>query len=263
MTEELQLRILGDAQLPTLVYLPGAHGDWTLTESFRAALVNKVRLVEFTYPRTTTWSLADHASAVARLLDSCGIHEGWLLGESFGSQIAWLLLAEQSGFRPKGLILAGGFPRHPAIWEARLALAAGSIVPHKFKPLLQSVYVKYARFRHPHAPGTSANLQEFLRRRSAPGDSKAIRHRVYLVARNNPNAIARSTSTPIYALSGFFDPVVPWPLVQFWLRRNCPSFCGSKIILPADHNVLATAPKSSAQQVFKWMTEGNQPTTSS
>jgi len=30
MAEELQLRIHGQASLPTLIYLPGLHGDWTL-----------------------------------------------------------------------------------------------------------------------------------------------------------------------------------------------------------------------------------------
>ena len=61
---ELQMRSHGEAERPTLIYLPGLHGDWTLVSSFRGALGNRVRFVEFTYPRTVTWSLEDHARAV-------------------------------------------------------------------------------------------------------------------------------------------------------------------------------------------------------
>jgi len=73
MKEKLEMRTYGDASLPTLIYLPGLHGDWTLVGSFRHALGGRVRFVEFTYPRTLTWSLDDYAanleSALARLFE--------------------------------------------------------------------------------------------------------------------------------------------------------------------------------------------------
>src|SRR6185503_14871092 len=89
MDDGLQMRVHGDASLPTLVYLPGLHGDWTLVSSFRAAIAGKVRFVEFTYPRTTTWSLDDYAREIEERLLAHGIERGWLLGESFGSLPAW------------------------------------------------------------------------------------------------------------------------------------------------------------------------------
>src|SRR5947207_11133437 len=92
MSESIQIRIHGEASLPTLVYLPGTHGDWTLVSSFRAAIAGKVRFVEFTYPRTTTWSLEDYAGAIEESLLANGIDGGWLLGESFGSQPAWQIV---------------------------------------------------------------------------------------------------------------------------------------------------------------------------
>ena len=67
MTDDLKMRAHGDASLPTLVYLPGMHGDWTLVSSFRAAIAGRVRFVEFTYPRTTTWSLDDYAATLRRV----------------------------------------------------------------------------------------------------------------------------------------------------------------------------------------------------
>ena len=88
LSERLQLRFHGDARLPTLVYLPGVHGDWTLVSSFRAAVAGRVRFVEITYPRTLTWSLEDYAVAIQEALLSHGITRGWLLAESYGSQIA-------------------------------------------------------------------------------------------------------------------------------------------------------------------------------
>jgi len=93
VVEELLVRVHGDASLPTLVYLPGLHGDWTLVTSFRAAVAGRVRFVEFTYPRTVTWSLEDYADAIESALIEHGIDRGWLLGESFGSQPAWRLIA--------------------------------------------------------------------------------------------------------------------------------------------------------------------------
>src|SRR3989454_8807092 len=100
MTEDLKMRVHGDALLPTLVYLPGMHGDWTLVSSFRAAIAGRVRFVEFAYPRTVTWSLDDYAAAIEEALLANGIERGWLLGESFGSQPAWAIIQrERAGAR--------------------------------------------------------------------------------------------------------------------------------------------------------------------
>ena len=84
MSEKLEMRIYGDRSLPTLIYLPGLHGDWTLVGSFRRALAGRVRFVEVTYPRTLDWSLDDYARGVETALAEQGIARGWLLGESFG-----------------------------------------------------------------------------------------------------------------------------------------------------------------------------------
>src|SRR3954449_4592510 len=87
--ESLQIRIHGDASLPVLVYLPGLHGDWTLIGRFRRALRERVRFVEVTYPRTLDWSLDDYAAALEKVLRENGIESGWVIAESFGSQVVW------------------------------------------------------------------------------------------------------------------------------------------------------------------------------
>src|SRR5438876_10765769 len=119
MEDKLQIRVHGSVALPTLIYLPGLHGDWTLIGRFRRALGEQVRFVEITYPRTLTWTLNDYAENVERALEAEGITRGWLLGESFSSSIVWELLTRKK-FHAQGVILAGGFVRHATLWAVRL-----------------------------------------------------------------------------------------------------------------------------------------------
>src|SRR5438477_6456111 len=156
MENQIQIRIHGEPGKPTLIYLPGMHGDWTLVSSFRAALNGQVRFVEFTYPRTGTWSLCDYADAVTNALASHQIHQGWLLAESFSSQVAWAILqrAGQNGFRMEGLILSGGFVRHPIMAEVHLARFLNRAMPLWMVKLFCAMYARYAKLRHRHAPET-------------------------------------------------------------------------------------------------------------
>src|SRR2546423_3279120 len=118
--ETLQVRIHGEPSLPTLIYLPGLHGDWTLIGNFRRALAGRVRFVEVTYPRTLSWSLAEYGDGVKSALLENNIREGWIVAESFGSQVAWPL-RRQNEFKVHAIILAGGFVRHPMLLGGRLA----------------------------------------------------------------------------------------------------------------------------------------------
>jgi pimeloyl-ACP methyl ester carboxylesterase len=271
--EQLQLRIHGDASLPTLVYLPGLHGDWTLVTSFRLALGGRVRFVEFTFPRTLTWSLDDYANAVEEALLAHGITHGWLLAESFSSQVAWPLIAggrsraaghapidqggggtppSQASFQADGLILAGGFVKHPVNWAVRLAERFAGGVSLTWLTRLLFFYARFARWRHRHAPETLASIHEFIARRTEL-DKQAAKHRLHLVAHADFRPIARQITFPVFQLAGCWDPIVPWPLVRPWLRRHCPGFRDSRIIRYADHNVLGTAPREAADLVLEWM----------
>src|SRR3989442_12783236 len=143
MWDQIQIRTSGpspDVPAACLIYLPGLHGDWTLVGSFEAALASrtfrsKVRFVEITYPRTTTWTVTDYANAVLKALHEAGITRGWLLAESFGSQIGWEILRlassqSQSGsFSPNALILAGGFVRHPMRWIIPITQRLNRAIP--------------------------------------------------------------------------------------------------------------------------------------
>jgi pimeloyl-ACP methyl ester carboxylesterase len=242
----------GEGTLPVLVYLPGLHGDWTLVTSFRENATEHCCFVEFTYPRTTEWVLGDYAEAITKKLEQAGLSRGWLLAESFSSQIAWELLKIPRSFRVEGIILAGGFVRHPCIPLARVGGWLLKILPAWFWKIGFAVYALYAGFRHRHAPETRSTIKEFIARRT-PEDLRAMRARIKLIERNDPGATVERVAVPVYALAGFFDPIVFSRPVRQWLGKECPGFAGAKVIFGADHTVLATAPKSALAQILEWM----------
>jgi pimeloyl-ACP methyl ester carboxylesterase len=254
---ELLMRVHGDPKRPVLVYLPGLHGDWTLVGSFRAALAGRVRFVEFTYPRTTRWSLSDYGAAVLDRLSQAGIRRAWLLGESFGSQVVWPILStcSRSGVDIAGIILAGGFVRHPVPPGVRFAARVCARIPMDVMREVLRVYAWYARFRHRKAPETYADLGAFLARRTEE-DRWAAVHRLELIASADPRAQASACGVPVFYLAGLVDPLVPWWVVRPWLRRHCPCYAGGRTIWGADHNVLSTEPRRSADQIVSWMRVG-------
>jgi pimeloyl-ACP methyl ester carboxylesterase len=249
--ESLQVQIHGSRALPTLIYLPGLHGDWTLVGRFRRALGNRVRFVEITYPRTLNWSLKEYAEAVERALAAKDITAGWVLAESFGSQVVWPLL-ECKGFKPTGVILAGGFVRHPIIWGVRAAERVAGGISFKLLTRILFGYARITRARYAKVPEVMEEIKEFMARRTEL-DRQAARHRLHLLARSNFCSIAQKAEVPVYAITGAFDPIVPWYTVPHWLKKNCRSLRDYKIVWHADHNVLGTGSKVAAEQVLRWM----------
>lgn len=251
--EVLQILIHGDAAMPTLIYLPGIHGDWTLVRGFREALKGRLRFVEITYPRTLTWSLDDYAAALEISLAENGITKGWLLGESFGSQVTWAI-AGRKKFGLHGIILAGGFIRHPLPRVVGFLYWLMPLIPVFVLRMALRVYEVASRFRFRRSPLLLASFGEFIGRRNMR-DWHAMRHRLRLIRENDPRPIARELRAPLYAMTGAVDPIVPWAGVKPWLEKNCPGFRGSRMIFRADHVVLATAPEASVEQVLKWILE--------
>jgi len=262
MPEELLMRVYGDAELPTLIYMPGLHGDWTLVSSFRVALANRVRFVEMTYPRSLTWNINYYGDAVQAALLERGITHGWLLGESFGSQLVWPLIERnlekrEKSFHVDGAILAGGFVKHPWSWGPGVLRWIGRMTPMWLYQIELKIYAWYSRFRHRQAPEVLDTIAEFVARRT-PQDREAMQHRLMLLDEYDPRQIAIKTDVPMYYLAGSVDPLVPWPIVRRWMRKMCPSYRGGKTFWLADHNVLATSPRRAAEAVLGWMSERRQ-----
>ena len=116
------------------------------------------------------------------------------------------------------------------------------------------IYGLYAGFKHRNSPETLATVREFIARRT-PEDFGVMRARIRLIEGNDPGAVARGVKVPVHALAGWLDLIVPWWRVNRWLRRNCVGFAWSKVILGADHTVLATAPEKAVEWVRKWAGE--------
>ena len=251
MPDEIQMRVHGSADLPTLVYLPGLHGNWRLIGRFREALGGRVRFVETTYPPTLTWSLENYAEAVEASLARLDITRGWLLAESFSSQVAWPMV-DRNKFSANGLILAGGFVQHPFRWGVRLAeRVCGDI---SFGLLLRILfgYAKVSRWRFRKSPETHRAIMDFIEHLTEE-ERLAAKHRLHLVAGNNACDLARKVKLPVYALTGILDPVVPWYWARRWLKKNCRALREYKIIWTADHNVLGTGSQAAAELVVRWM----------
>ncbi len=209
------------------------------------------------YPRTTTWSLDEYAEAIEQALLAVNVRSGWLLGESFGSQPAWQMIQRQAQHAGPiaihGLILAGGFVKHPWPWGARFLRSVTGRMPRWLMAGLLNGYARYARLRHRHAPGTLGSVGEFVTNRLHPDDPAAMQHRYTLVADSDLRPTARTYSGPVYHLAGLVDPIVPNGWVRRWLKRNCPGFRASHTLRHADHNVLGTAPAKAAEIVLKWI----------
>ncbi|HKQ38127.1 MAG TPA: alpha/beta hydrolase [Verrucomicrobiae bacterium] len=248
---DLQIRVHGDSSKPTHIYLPGLHGDWTLVSSFRQAMKDSVQFVEFTYPRTLNWSLHEHAEAILGALRKNQITQGWLLAESFGSILAWAVL--EKDFAAQGVILAGGFVRYPFMPLVRLAHWLNSGLPNWGFVAFCRFYAAYAKLRHRNAPETFEAVNEFLRRRTEPGDREALCHRYRLIQQSDARILVRSLKIPVYHLCGVFDPIVPWWAVRKSLLRGCATFRNSSLIWRADHNVLGTAPGQAAERIMAWI----------
>jgi pimeloyl-ACP methyl ester carboxylesterase len=258
-SEQLRLRTHGDSNLPTIIHLPGLHGDWTLLGPFRAALGKRARLVETTYPRHLEWTLDDYARTLESALEEHGISTGWILGESFSSLVAWQFLARQQSrdhaarFGVSGLILVGGFVRHPWPWAVRFAHATSGAVSLGLLRQLCKIYGYGARSRFGDCPEAIAELDEFVERRANEPDRRVITRRYGLIAQNDPRSVASDTTLPVYQLAGAWDPIVPWWHVRPWLRRSCPGYRTSRVVWKGGHNVLLSAPRDSAEQIIEWI----------
>jgi len=235
---------------PTVIYLPGIHGDWGLIGAFRRALDGRVRFVEFAYSKDEL-SLERLSELVHAELTAHGVTSGWLIGQSFGSQVGWALMAR--GFEADGVVLAGGFVKHPWPWGARLFQALLSAVPSAIVNPAYQAYTVACNALARRGPEEAEELLAFARNRGAR-EWAAMSWRLSLIVKSDPRATARATRRPVHYLGGLIDPLVPWPLVTRWLAAECPGYKGEVIIRSADHNVLGSSPRESAERVLSWVT---------
>ena len=151
------------------------------------------------------------------------------------------------------IILAGGFVRYPMPLSLAAVRLLFAVTPRWLWRLLFRLYLAYSGFRHRNAGPDGNSARDFVARRT-PLDISAMQARLKLIASADFRDDARRAPCPIYQLAGIIDPVVPPTLVARWLRRNCPTFRGARVIWPADHNVLGTEPAHALTRIEHWMT---------
>jgi pimeloyl-ACP methyl ester carboxylesterase len=251
MADQVDVRVHGEKSLPTIIYLPGLHGNWTLVGNFRQALRGRVGFAEISYPPSLTWSLQDYAAAVEDALRREGIQKGWLLAESFSSQVAWPLI-ERGHLQVEGLILAGGFVKYPIRWGVRLAERICGDISFSLLVRILFGYARVSRWRFRNSPETINGIDEFIARLTEI-ERQAAKHRLHLIAESDPCPVAQNIRIPMFALTGLFDPIVPWYLVRRWMKKNCPALRQFRVIWHADHNVLGTGAHAAADQVVHWI----------
>jgi len=246
-------RMHGDPQGHVLVYLPGLHGDFTLIRSFREHMVSSTAFVEFAYPLDGNPSLNELADSIHDALERLGVGDVTLLAESFGSQVAWAMIARpREAIRYRRLILSGGFVQYP--WMGGVHLARGMVTT--LGPggnLLLGSFPLYGRLFYESRPGLAHDLARFVEARSRTEDRRAIHHRLGLIAGSDFRSVAAGTRLPVHHLTGVFDPIVPWYPVQRWLQRHCPGYQGTVRFHTSDHAVLVSRPTAAARQISSWM----------
>ena len=259
--EPLLIRVHGDPSGPTMIHLPGIHGDWSMVGDFRREAVKHLCFVEFTYPRTTTWSMDQYGQAIYDSLLQHNIKHGWIMAESFGSQLAWKVLEIQrkspQDFTPEGSILAGGFVQHMTLCGFKFL---GFKI--KFSIKTQFTILRYTGRRILKRclrdPLVKEDLMEFKKRRSQL-DRDAVKHRLKIIAANDPRPVAAETHIPVYCMGGLIDLAVIFPHTRYWLWRHCPGYKGGYLMLDpdlrvigSDHHVLGRAKKAFAI-MSRWM----------
>src|SRR6185436_7269760 len=162
--------------------------------------------------------------------------------ESFSSQVGWAMIQRfldgTGSLRLEGLILAGGFVRHPWPWGVSLAHSASRMIPAWLLGGLCKAYGRSACRRCKADSETATEIADFVRRRLDVGDRSAVTSRYRLISSADFRPIARRTTLPVFHLSGNLDPIVPWWLVRRWLADNCPGFRESRILPRTGHNHL-------------------------
>lgn len=255
--------------LPTLIYLPGLHGDNTLTGEFRRELVGKAELLCFGYPRDSSlyWTFDDYARALDEFLGKQGAKHGWILAESFGSQVAWAWLERQhmqesgdsgsgSSWTCDGLILVGGFVSHP--WPRMAALAERFLgrASDRMARALLGMYQAFSGIRHRGDPRKAEALAEFVRKRMVSGDRDHLQQRLRIMLASDWRATAKRTAIPVWYVSGFWDVIVPWGPVRRWLVRECPGYKGFRIMGGSDHGVLFSQPEEATRWIVDRIRNG-------
>lgn len=247
-------QVSGSEELPTLVYLPGVHGDWTPLARARSLLGEAARLVEVAYPRVADWTLPDFAKALENLLDLLKLDSVHLVGESFGSLVAWEFgLAHPH--RVRSLSLVGGFSQPPDSRTARWARHALSLVPTVLFETGIDLYVAHKNRRgETRHPGDGAPAYAAVR---TTRGRRATANRMDIIHRTDFRPRLGDVAFPVRYIGGEKDRLVPVQRELATLEKYLPTACDfqGRILSAAPHMIIASHPEQTSGHLHTWVRE--------
>jgi pimeloyl-ACP methyl ester carboxylesterase len=243
----------GDPQAPAIIYLPGVHGDWTPQVRARPILSRDFHFVETAYPRTHHWSIDDYARALKELLDDLGIDSAHIVGESFGSLVAWKFgIANPERFR--SFTLVGGFSRPPRFRVAAAAAVALKSLPTNLLEAAIDLYVaaKSAAGEHRETFQSGA----YPAARTVRG-RRATANRMTIIQESEFQNHLQEIRFPVRYVGGARDIVVPVRREIATLGASLPPHCDfqSALVAGAPHALIASHPEQTVQHILRWVRE--------
>ena len=251
--EALVHQISGIDNAIPVVYLPGVHGCWTPMDQARPLLAEKLQLVEVAYPLFDSWSLQHYAEALGALLDTLKIDSAHIIGESFGSLVAW-----QFGMiaptRIRSHILVGGLCRAPGLFRAATAQAGLSVLPPFAFSMIVDGYIAYKNVKG--EPREVSGVKAYPAVRESRGQ-KATANRMRLIQQTDFRQQLSTVRFPVRYIGGSRDRVVPVSREVHTLEQELPesSSFKSHLLVNAPHAILASDPEATVSDIVQWISE--------
>ena len=243
----------GDPRAPPILYLPGVHGDWTPQVRARSMLSRDFHFLETAYPRIENWSIDDYGHALKELLDGLGIESAHIVGESFGSLVAWQFGIVNPG-RVRSFTLVGGFSRPPRFRVAAAAAAALKSLPTNLLESAIDVYVagksaageRRETFKSGAYPATRT-----------PRGRRATATRMTIIQESDFRDQLKEIDFPVRYLGGARDIVVPVRREIATLLARLPPHCDfqSVLVAGAPHAIIVSHPQQTVEHISRWVRE--------
>ena len=248
-------RCSGSAKNPPAVFLPGVHGCWTPVDRAKPLLSAKLNFVEVTYPYFDQWTLVEYAEHLREILDENGIESAHLIGESFGSLVAWQF-ALLNPKRVRSHILLGGLIRAPGFHKANSARWALHYLPSYIFDKVVDLYIVFRALCGEPRRNPGIDVRPYPAVRTFRGQ-RATANRMRLIHEADFSSMLSQMSFPIRYLGGERDWVVPVCREIETLRASLADGgdFASEIIKRAPHAFIASHYAAASEIVLNWIDE--------
>lgn len=250
--ERLVYQRTGPSDGVPLLWLPGVHGCWTPLERARPLFEGSLQLIEVAYPLFDHWSLEHYAAALENLLDALELESVHLVGESFGSLVAWQFGLSRAA-RVRSHVLVGGFCQAPRL---RVAATAGLGLSLVWSPAFDSVVDAYVAWKGTRGEARAAppGVRPYPAVRGARGQ-RATANRMRLIQQSDFRQHLADVRFAVRYVGGAADRVVPVEREISTLAHRLPAASGfeSELIERAPHAIIASHPKETAERIGHWV----------